>query len=83
VHHQDLDDDQAPPAHAAVARIEDELAGVPGPEDLELVVGGNLQRVDERLVDLLADLGSLLLEEWPGQIDLDCTRVADPGLVAG
>jgi len=42
VHHQDLDDDQAPPVHAAVARVEDELVGVPGAEDLELVVGGYL-----------------------------------------
>jgi hypothetical protein len=31
----------------------------------------DLQRVDERLVDLVADLGSLLRVERPGQIDLD------------
>ena len=41
------------------------------------------QRGDPLGVHRLADLGSLLLAEWPGQIDLDCTRVADPGLVAG
>jgi hypothetical protein len=70
-HHEHLDQDQVLPVHPAVARVEAQLALLPRPEDLELVVGRDRQRVDERLVDLGADRGPLLLEEGTGQVDLD------------
>src|SRR6476659_8039902 len=70
VHHENLDTDQLATVDVVVRRVEDQLTGFVGPEDLELVRGCHAERVDQGVVDLLADLFARLLGEGTVQIDL-------------
>ena len=56
VHHRDAEQEQALPVDPVVAGVEAELARPVRGEDLEQVVGRDVQRVELRLVDRVAQL---------------------------
>src|SRR4051794_40260123 len=70
VHHEDLDEQETAAVDAAEA-AELELARLVRPEDVEEVVGDDVERVDLRLLDLATDGVAGGLVDLPLEIDLD------------
>jgi hypothetical protein len=63
VHHRDPEQHQALPVDPVVSGVEAKLAGAVRSEDLEQVVGRDVERVQLRLVDRSAELVAESIEQ--------------------